>query len=84
MANLPKYIITAFYCEVCKKWHYYNEPEFHECIDKYNAHFSFKATKTEPLTIKEKIKWIKNGEYTKDTLISSLGLKVSPVVDYAV
>lgn len=38
-----EYIVTAFYCEVCKEWHRLNELEFHDCMDKYNAHFSFKV-----------------------------------------
>jgi len=47
MTGLPHYIITAFYCAVCKKWHYYNEPEFYECIDIYNSHYRFNCRKSD-------------------------------------
>ena len=44
MAGFRKYVVTAFYCEVCKEWHYHHEAQFHECIDKYNAHHGFKGS----------------------------------------
>ena len=37
----PRYIVTGFYCPVCKHWHYEREPEFFVCLDKYN--FAFKV-----------------------------------------
>lgn len=43
MKKTERYVLTEFYCEKCKVWHRATDKQFLKCLDRYEAHFSFKG-----------------------------------------